>query len=136
MKVQICQDVTSCCECQAELDGNSVYICTFAGTFVHNGAQIYSSKTCVTCIPCAICFGKIVNIFFWFKYDLASIFLLQVAIDSATPVDDAGPSGSFMMNSVGSFGGYGGPMRTYGRMYGSLDFDDVSIYTLMILLTA
>lgn len=61
---------------------------------------------------------------------------MQVAIDSATPLDDAGPepglgprpsppSGDFMLNS--SFGGYGGPMRTYGRMYGSLDFDDVSI---------
>ncbi|XP_061341126.1 uncharacterized protein LOC133287506 isoform X2 [Gastrolobium bilobum] len=48
----------------------------------------------------------------------------QVAIDSATPVDDAGPSGNLMMNSVDSFGGYGGPVRTYGRMYGSLDFDD------------
>ncbi|KAL4644810.1 hypothetical protein ACB098_02G163200 [Castanea mollissima] len=50
----------------------------------------------------------------------------QVAIDSATPLDDAGPSGNFMMNSAESFGGYGGPIRTYGRMYGSLDFDDVS----------
>ncbi|KAG6666245.1 hypothetical protein I3843_Q026200 [Carya illinoinensis] len=48
----------------------------------------------------------------------------QVAIDSATPLEDAGPSGSFMMNPAESFGGYGGPMRTYGRMYGSLDFDD------------
>ncbi|XP_022973186.1 heterogeneous nuclear ribonucleoprotein D-like-B isoform X1 [Cucurbita maxima] len=55
----------------------------------------------------------------------------QVAIDSATPLDDeagagaAGASGSFMMNSAAeSFGGYAGPMRTYGRMYGSLDFDD------------
>ncbi|XP_057762864.1 heterogeneous nuclear ribonucleoprotein 1 isoform X1 [Arachis stenosperma] len=48
----------------------------------------------------------------------------QVALDSATPVDDASPSENFMMNGVGSFGGYGGPMRTYGRMYGSLDFDD------------
>ncbi|XP_057760219.1 protein gar2-like [Arachis stenosperma] len=48
----------------------------------------------------------------------------QVALDSATPVDDASPSENFMMNGVGSFGGYGGPMRTYGRMYGSLDFED------------
>jgi len=32
-----------------------------------------------------------------------------------------------------SFGGYGGPVRSYGRMYGSLDFDDVSIYILMLL---
>ncbi|TYJ99470.1 RNA-binding protein Musashi-like protein 1 [Cucumis melo var. makuwa] len=58
----------------------------------------------------------------------------QVAIDSATPLDDAGAgagasgaSGTFMMNSAAdSFGGYVGPMRTYGRMYGSLDFDDIS----------
>ncbi|KAG8642608.1 hypothetical protein MANES_12G099600v8 [Manihot esculenta] len=48
----------------------------------------------------------------------------QVAIDSATPIDDAGPSGNFMMNAAPSFGGYGGPMRNFGRMYGSLDFDD------------
>ncbi|KDO79203.1 hypothetical protein CISIN_1g026534mg [Citrus sinensis] len=48
----------------------------------------------------------------------------QVAIDSATPLDDAGPSQNFMMNAAETFGGYGGPMRTYGRMYGSLDFDD------------
>lgn len=25
------------------------------------------------------------------------------------------------------YGGYGGPMRTYGRMYGGLGFDDVSL---------
>lgn len=56
-----------------------------------------------------------------------------MAIDSATPVDDAGPSGNFMMNSMESFGGYGGPVRSYGRMYGSLDFDDVSLYILVIL---
>ncbi|XP_034690441.1 RNA-binding protein Musashi homolog 1 [Vitis riparia] len=48
----------------------------------------------------------------------------QVAIDSATPLDDAGSSGNFMMDSAEPFGGFGGPMRTYGRMYGSLDFDD------------
>jgi RNA-binding protein Musashi len=51
----------------------------------------------------------------------------QVAIDSATPVDDsdAGPSGNFVMDTPEPYGGYGGPMRTpYGRMYGSLDFDD------------
>ncbi|KAL5557002.1 hypothetical protein UlMin_039238 [Ulmus minor] len=48
----------------------------------------------------------------------------QVAIDTATPLDDASSSGNFMMNSAEAFGGYGGPMRTYGRMYGSLDFDD------------
>lgn len=63
------------------------------------------------------------------------MFGQKVAIDSAAPLDDAGPSpgpgpgpsGSFMMNSAESFGGYGGPMRNYsayGRMYGSLDFDD------------
>lgn len=49
----------------------------------------------------------------------------QVAIDSATPVDDdAGPSETFAMANPEPFGGYGGPVRTYGRMYGSLDFDD------------
>ncbi|KAK3015459.1 hypothetical protein RJ639_006821 [Escallonia herrerae] len=48
----------------------------------------------------------------------------QVAIDSATPVDDAGSSGNFMMDTPEPYGGYAGPMRTYGRMYGSLDFDD------------
>ncbi|OVA15665.1 RNA recognition motif domain [Macleaya cordata] len=49
----------------------------------------------------------------------------QVAIDSATPLDDAGTSGgNFMMQNVEPYGGYGGPMRAYGRMYGSLDFDD------------
>ncbi|XP_057417498.1 uncharacterized protein LOC130711776 isoform X2 [Lotus japonicus] len=48
----------------------------------------------------------------------------QVAIDSATPLDDAGPSGNFMLNSMDSFGGFGGPVRPYGRMYGSLDYDD------------
>ncbi|XWS45268.1 hypothetical protein CRYUN_Cryun15aG0121900 [Craigia yunnanensis] len=46
----------------------------------------------------------------------------EVAIDSATPVDDAGPS--FMMNPTGPFRGFGGPMRPFGRMYGSLHFDD------------
>ncbi|KAF8377548.1 hypothetical protein HHK36_030930 [Tetracentron sinense] len=50
----------------------------------------------------------------------------QVAIDSAAPLDDAGTSGSYI-ESAEPYGGYGGPMRTYGRMYGSLDFDDVSI---------
>ena len=49
-----------------------------------------------------------------------------MAIDSATPVDDAGPS--FVMNPAGPFRGYGGPMPPFGRMYGSLHFDDVSIY--------
>lgn len=56
-----------------------------------------------------------------------------MAIDSATPVDDAGPSENFMMNSMDSYGGYGGPLRTHGRMYGGLNYDDVSVYTLMVL---
>ncbi|KAK1438999.1 hypothetical protein QVD17_04814 [Tagetes erecta] len=50
----------------------------------------------------------------------------QVAIDSATPVDDGGSSGgSHYMDNLPepAYGGYG-PMRAYGRMYGSLDFDD------------
>ncbi|XP_020104678.1 heterogeneous nuclear ribonucleoprotein A/B isoform X2 [Ananas comosus] len=46
----------------------------------------------------------------------------EVAIDSATPIDEAGPSGGFM-DPAEAFGGYG-PMRSYGRLYGSLDFDD------------
>nr|DAD21540.1 TPA_asm: hypothetical protein HUJ06_023003 [Nelumbo nucifera] len=48
----------------------------------------------------------------------------EVAIDSATPLDDAGTSTNYMMDAAEPYGGYGGPMRTYGRMYGSLDFDD------------
>lgn len=51
-----------------------------------------------------------------------------MAIDSATPIDEAGPSGGFM-DPAEAFGGYG-PMRSYGRLYGSLDFDDVSIVQL------
>jgi RNA-binding protein Musashi len=48
----------------------------------------------------------------------------QVAIDSATPVDDAGPSDrGFMMAEPEPYVGYGGPMRNYSRMYGSLDYD-------------
>ncbi|XP_038722316.1 heterogeneous nuclear ribonucleoprotein 1 [Tripterygium wilfordii] len=47
-----------------------------------------------------------------------------VALDSAAPLGDAGPSGNFMMNGPEPYGGYGGPMRTYGRMYGSMEFDD------------
>ncbi|XP_074295371.1 uncharacterized protein LOC141623187 [Silene latifolia] len=48
-----------------------------------------------------------------------------VAIDSATPVDEGGPSGGLMMDTPEPYGSYG-PMRTYGhgRMYGSLDYDD------------
>lgn len=57
----------------------------------------------------------------------------EVAIDSAAPLDEAGPSGNTMLNSMDSFRGYGGPVRPYfdespvrpyGRMYDSLDFDD------------
>ncbi|XP_057767109.1 uncharacterized protein LOC130987553 isoform X2 [Salvia miltiorrhiza] len=54
----------------------------------------------------------------------------QVAIDSATPIDDAtaaaaaGPSGTFSMNNPEPFGYGAPPVRSYGRMYGSLDFDD------------
>ncbi|GMH24081.1 hypothetical protein Nepgr_025924 [Nepenthes gracilis] len=47
----------------------------------------------------------------------------QVAIDSATPLDDAGPSGSLMLDSAEPLGSYG-PIRTYSRMYGTLDYDD------------
>ncbi|KAE9466826.1 hypothetical protein C3L33_01247, partial [Rhododendron williamsianum] len=53
----------------------------------------------------------------------------QVAIDTATPpVDDAGPSsGNFTMDDAEPYGGYsGGPMRGYGRIYGSLDYDNWS----------
>lgn len=61
----------------------------------------------------------------------SSTLLFQVAIDSATPLDDAGPSNNYMMDppppAPEAYGGYGGPMRTYGRMYGGLDYDDVSI---------
>lgn len=62
-----------------------------------------------------------------------SNLLLQVAIDSATPLDDAGPSENFMLNSMDSLGGYGGPGRAYGRMYGSPDFDDVSTDNIEIV---
>lgn len=48
----------------------------------------------------------------------------EVAIDSATPLDDAGPAGSYVDPPVEPYGGYGGPVRNYGRLYGSLDFDD------------
>lgn len=50
----------------------------------------------------------------------------QVAIVSATPVDDAGRSGNYMMDAPEPFAKYVGPSRTDGRMYGSLDFNDVS----------
>jgi RNA-binding protein Musashi len=69
--------------------------------------------------------------------------LLQVAIDSAAPLDEAGPSGNTMLNSMDSFRGYGGPVRPYfdespvrpyGRMYDSLDFDDVSVDYIFIII--
>lgn len=41
-------------------------------------------------------------------------------------MDDPAAGGSLMMSGAEPFGGYGGPIRSYGRMYGSLDFDDVS----------
>ncbi|KAK4754115.1 hypothetical protein SAY87_002219 [Trapa incisa] len=50
----------------------------------------------------------------------------QVAIDLATPLDDTGATGGFMMSPLEAFGGYGGPIRSYGRMYGSMDFNDMS----------
>ncbi|CAI0430221.1 unnamed protein product [Linum tenue] len=50
----------------------------------------------------------------------------QVAIDSATPLDDAGPSTSYVMPGAEALGGYGGPMRSFGRMYGNLSFEDMS----------
>ncbi|PNY07500.1 RNA recognition motif-containing protein, partial [Trifolium pratense] len=60
----------------------------------------------------------------------------QVAIDSAAPLDEAGPSGNTMLNSMDTLRGYGGPVRPYfdqspvrppyGRMYDNLDFDDWS----------
>lgn len=65
------------------------------------------------------------------------MILLQVAIDSATPVDDAaaataaGPNGNVVMPPNPEPFGYGAPpVRAYGRMYGSLDFDDVSTHVL------
>jgi len=55
-----------------------------------------------------------------------ALCILQVAIDSAAPVNEAGGSGGLMIDSPEPYGSYG-PMRTYGGMYGSLDFDDVSV---------
>ncbi|XP_020678683.1 DAZ-associated protein 1 isoform X1 [Dendrobium catenatum] len=46
----------------------------------------------------------------------------EVAIDSATPLDDVGASAGFI-DPTAAYGGYG-PIRSYGRLYGSLDFDD------------
>ncbi|KAL4196666.1 hypothetical protein AMTRI_Chr04g247350 [Amborella trichopoda] len=50
----------------------------------------------------------------------------QVAIDSATPLDDTGTSGPFVSDAIEPMaGGYGGPMRGYGRIYnGNMDFED------------
>lgn len=66
------------------------------------------------------------------------MILPQVAIDSATPVDDAataaGPSGNVVMTNPEPFGYGAPPVRAYGRMYGSLDFDDVSTHVLSLLL--
>lgn len=65
----------------------------------------------------------------WVILQIVIFYVLQVAIDSATPVDDAGTSGNFAVNNPEPFG-HGAPaplpMRAYGRMYWSLDFDDVS----------
>lgn len=49
-----------------------------------------------------------------------------MAIDSATPLDDSGPDGHYM-DVADAYGGYGGPVRSYGRMFGSMDFENVSI---------
>lgn len=54
---------------------------------------------------------------------------MQIAIDSATPLDDAGPSANYDATEA-AYGGYG-PMRSYGRFYGSMDFDDVSTFAYM-----
>ncbi|XP_078444631.1 RNA-binding (RRM/RBD/RNP motifs) family protein isoform X2 [Wolffia australiana] len=52
----------------------------------------------------------------------------EVVIDSATPVDDRSNAGASYSNpaeaAAVAYGGFSGPMRGYGRMYGSLDFDD------------
>ncbi|KAJ6798355.1 heterogeneous nuclear ribonucleoprotein 1 [Iris pallida] len=48
----------------------------------------------------------------------------EVAIDSATPLDDAGAGGGCMDAAPEPpYGAYAGPMRNYGRLYGSFDFD-------------
>ena len=57
---------------------------------------------------------------------------MQVAIDSATPLDDAAPGASYMDAPAEPYGAYGGPMRNYGRLYGSLDFNDVSMPGVVI----
>ncbi|CAN1343749.1 Heterogeneous nuclear ribonucleoprotein 1 [Linum perenne] len=55
----------------------------------------------------------------------------QVAIDSATPLDEAGPSESYMMAGAATLGGYGGPLRSFGRMYGNLGFEDMSVRIIL-----
>lgn len=47
----------------------------------------------------------------------------EIVIDSATPLDGPSP-GSYFASTADAYGGYGGPVRAYGRLYGSLDFDD------------
>ena len=63
--------------------------------------------------------------------------MLQVAIDTATPGEDFSQRRNFPVDEPESFLGYGGPMRAYGsaygRMYGSLDFNDVSTVTYSVL---
>jgi len=97
-------------------------------------------KLDLPCIP-----SVIVCVNLGFINDLISVnhAPLQVAIDSAAPLDEAGPSGNTMLNSMDSFRGYGGPVRPYfdespvrpyGRMYDSLDFDDVSIDCIFIII--
>lgn len=49
----------------------------------------------------------------------------QVAIDSATPLDEeAGPSSSVTDTYPEAYATYAGPLRTYSRMYGAMGFDD------------
>ncbi|KAF3793906.1 Heterogeneous nuclear ribonucleoprotein 27C [Nymphaea thermarum] len=52
----------------------------------------------------------------------------QVAIDSATPLDEGGASSSYMAEAMDQMRGYGGPMRGYSRLYGNVDFEDWGSY--------
>ncbi|CAN6478601.1 unnamed protein product [Victoria cruziana] len=52
----------------------------------------------------------------------------QVAIDSATPLDEGGASSSYMAEAMEQMRGYGGPMRGYSRLYGNVDFEDWGSY--------
>ncbi|RRT75142.1 hypothetical protein B296_00014560 [Ensete ventricosum] len=63
---------------------------------------------------------------------ILDVYVPKVAIDSAAPLDDAGPSGGFM-DAAEAYRGYG-PMRNYGRLYGSLNFDDRHVLLLRFLL--